>query len=312
MKTTRLKSFLRSIAGGIWGAHSRGWAISWALTIIFMVNALVLGWRGETVAFSLVGGAVSAALTCFLVHPLLKSREQAIERLKRSEERVRVGYADMLQFAHIAAHDLQSPLATISGFAGLLRERYAERLDEDGRKYVDFLEMEAQTASRLVEGLLEFSRIGTTGKQFQTARTRSLVERVAISLRMDLAAGGGKIEIRWLPDVVADEVQLERVFRNLICNAIKYRQPGRRLQVLVSARRGENETVFCVADNGVGIPAGYQDKVFAIFGRLHDEGVPGDGIGLAIVKRIIERHGGQLSYESQVDSGSRFYFSIPD
>ena len=308
----RLEPYLRSIAGGIWGGHYRDWTISRALAIIFLVNTLVLWWWEESVAFSLVAGTVSAAMTCFLVHPLLKSREKAIERLRISEERVRIGYEDMLQFAHIAAHDLQSPLATISGFAGLLRERYADQLDGDGQTYINFVETEAQAASRLVEGLLEFSRIGTTGKRFQTVRTCSLVERVMVSLRVDMAAAGGKIEVRWLPDVVADEVQFECVFRNLICNAIKYREPGRPLRVVVSVRQGENEAIFCVADNGVGIPAGYQEKVFAIFGRLHNSRIPGDGIGLAIVKRIVERHGGRLWFESQVGRGSRFYFSIPD
>ena len=300
--------FFRSILAG----HHRLWPISRALAVIFLANSLFLWWRGESVVLSMLGGTVFAALTCFLVHPLLKSREQAIERLTRSEERVRRGYEDMLQFAYIAAHDLQSPLATISGFSGLLKERYAAQLDEDGQTYIDFIEREAQGASRLVGGLLEFSRIGTGEKRFKTVKIRALVERVTISLRLDLAGGGGTIEVKWLPDVVADETQMERVFRNLICNAIKYRQPGRPLQVVVSARRGENEVIFCVADNGLGIPAGYQEKVFAIFGRLHDGRIPGDGIGLTIVKRIVERHGGQVSFTSQVDRGSRFYFSIPD
>lgn len=306
------KAQIKTLRGLLAGHHHRRWAMSRALAIIFLVNSLFLGWRGESVVLSMLVGTVSAALTCSLVHPLLKSREQAIERLKRSEERVRRGYEDMLQFAYIAAHDLQSPLATISGFSGLLKERYTAQLDEDGQTYIDFIEREAQGASRLVGGLLEFSRIGTGEKRFETVRIRDLVERVTISLRLDLAAGGGKIESQWLPDVVADGTQLERVFRNLICNAIKYRQPGRPLQVVISARRGENETIFCVADNGLGIPAGYREKIFAIFGRLHDSRIPGDGIGLTIVKRIVERHGGQVSFTSQAGRGSRFYFSIPD
>lgn len=311
---TRIKTYLRAIIGGIWGGHYKDWTISRALAIIFLVNALILWWRGGSVVFSLAVGASSAAMTCFLVHPLLRSREGAIKRLSRSEERVRAGYEDMLQFAYTVAHDLQSPLATIAGFAGLLRERYADQLDEKGQTYINFVEIEAQSASRLMEGLLEFSRIGAVSgaKNFKMIKTRSLAERVAIGLQLDLTGGGGQIKVKWLPDVVADEMQVERVFINLICNSIKYRQPGRPLQVVVSARRGENEVIFCVADNGVGIPAGYQAKIFAIFGRLHDDRIPGDGIGLAIVKRIVERHGGQVWCESQVGSGSQFYFSIPD
>lgn len=288
----------------------RCWPIGGALGIIFAAN--VLAALGGGLPLSLLFGAGNVLLAYGLLVPLLRERERVARRLLRSEGRAQQGYQDMLQFAYIAAHDLQSPLATISGFAGLFQEEYGAGLDENGRRYLQFLEEESQAASRKVEGLLQFSRVETQGKTFVLVPVKPLVERAAVSLRAELAAaGGGRIEIGSLPTVVtADGGQLEWVFLNLMGNAIKYRHPERTLRLRVSARGSAGEMVFCVADNGQGIPDGYEAKVFTIFGRLHDSQTPGDGIGLAVVKRIVERHGGRVWFESGSE-GSRFYFSIP-
>lgn len=290
----------------------RCWPIWGALGIIFAANVLAALGGGEGAPLSLLFGAGNVLLAYGLLVPLLRERERVARRLLRSEGRAKQGYEDMLQFAYIAAHDLQSPLATISGFAGLFREEYGAGLDENGRQYLQFLEEESQAASRKVEGLLQFSRVETQGKTFTLAPVKPLVERVAVSLRAELAAaGGGRIEIGSLPTVVtADGAQLEWVFLNLMGNAIKYCHPERTLRLRVSARGSAGEMVFCVADNGQGIPDGYEAKIFTIFGRLHDSQTPGDGIGLAVVKRIVERHGGRVWFESGPE-GSRFYFSIP-
>lgn len=308
VKTARylLKAFSRE---GRWY-----WLTLGAVIFILVIDVLVLSnrvsnyWLGFSF-FSL--GLINVTLAYFLMLPFLKIRRKLIEKTRRSEDRLRQSYNDMLQFAYIAAHDLQSPLATIAGFAGLLRERYAQQLDEDGQEYVNFLEIESQSASKKVEGLLRFSRVETQGQEFARVPTQSVVEYVINSLRFPLADSGGHIEVGPLPDVLADESQLGCVFQNLICNAIKYRRPDQAPFVKISATRHLDSATFCVADNGMGIPAGYQEKVFAIFGRLHDSATPGDGIGLAIVKRIVERHGGQVFFESTEGHGSQFYFSIP-
>lgn len=283
-----------------------------APVVIIGVNlGLIWGLGGETVWAALGVGLANALLTGALVLTLLRDQGRRIERLAHSEARARRQSEAMTQFAYIAAHDLQSPLATISGFAGLLQEQYAAQLNEAGQEYVDFLVSESQAASRKVEGLLAFSRVETQGKRFEMVDLPGLIGRVERSLAGPLAAGEGRLERGPLPAVVrGDATQLEIVFSNLIGNALKYRHPARQPLIRVSGRVSQWKIIFCVADNGQGIPAGYEDKVFSIFGRLHDSSTPGDGMGLAVARRIIERHGGQIWYQSEPGEGTRFYFSI--
>ncbi len=236
-----------------------------------------------------------------------------ITKYRQALAKAREAYADMLQFAHIAAHDLQSPLATISGFAGLLRAEYGDAVGDEGREYIGFLVDEAESASRKVEGLLTFSRVGTKGDEFTMSDLNEVLERVLRALAAEIKERGAVVTKGMLPVVRADEVQIERVLQNLMSNAMKFKPPEQFPVVHVSAKKEAGSWIICVADRGIGIEERFFDKAFYLLGRVQGgEDYPGDGIGLAVSKRIIERHGGRMWIESEVGVGSKFFFKLPE
>lgn len=219
--------------------------------------------------------------------------------------------ADLQHFANVASHDLQEPLRAVAGFSELLRDRYGGRLDAEADEYLRFAIDGARRMQTLVNDLLHYSRVQTQGKPFAIADCQQLLELALTNLRGARDESGAIVTHDPLPTVLADGSQLVRVFQNLIGNAIKYRGP-RTPQVHVSAKDTGAEWVFSVRDNGIGIRAEDLDRIFVIFERLHSRAeYPGTGIGLAIVKRIVERHQGRVWVESQPDVGSTFYFTLP-
>ena len=244
------------------------------------------------------GGVVS-------FHDITKYRHALAEAQK--------SYADMLQFAHIAAHDLQSPLATISGFAGLLLDEYGDKVEEEGREYIGFLVDEVESANRKVGGLLTFSRVGTKGDDFTRFDLNEVLERVLRGLAAEIKERGAGVTKGMLPVVRADEVQIERVLQNLVSNAMKFKPPELFPVVHVSAKEDGGGWVICVADKGIGIEERFFDKAFSLFGRVQGgEDYPGDGIGLAVSQRIVERHGGRMWIESEMGVGTRVFFKLPE
>ena len=232
-------------------------------------------------------------------------RENLIKDLKQTNEELR-------QFAYITSHDLQEPLRTMSSYAGLLKNRYEGKLDQDADDFIEFMVSGAARMKAMIQGLLDYSRVGTHGGEFKNFNMEDALNYAMSDLMAFINENNAKITHSELPVVYADENQITRVFQNLIENAIKFRKPNENPKIHVSAQKSDDEYVFSVSDNSIGMEPEYTDKIFEIFKRLHSIGeYEGAGIGLAIVKRIIDRHGGRVWVRSKLGKGSTFYFTIP-
>jgi PAS domain S-box-containing protein len=220
---------------------------------------------------------------------------------------------ELEQFAYVASHDLQEPLRSIGGFAELLEQRYGERLDDDGRKFLAFIQGGVERMRALISDLLRYSRSGQAPLHSQPLDANELVREALSSLDAAVRDAGAEVRVGDLPTVVADRAALAQLFGNLLSNALKFTDGRRPPEVEVSAaREGDGEWRFTVADNGLGIPPGDAERVFGMFERLHgpDE-YGGTGIGLAICRRIVERHGGRIWCEPREGGGTAFQFTLP-
>ena len=228
--------------------------------------------------------------------------EQAQELTRSNEE--------LAQFAYVASHDLQEPLRMVTSYTQLLARRYQNQLDGDANEFIDYAVDGATRMQGLINALLDYSRVGSQGKEFEPTDCEVMFQAVAANLKVAIEEIGAVVTHGPLPVVVADRSQLSRLFQNLIGNAIKYR--GERTpKVHVSAQCKDGEVLFCVRDNGIGIAPEHLERVFVVFQRLHTrEEYSGTGIGLAVCRKIVERHGGRIWVESKVDEGSSFYFTI--
>jgi light-regulated signal transduction histidine kinase (bacteriophytochrome) len=239
---------------------------------------------------------------------LLEQNEQ-LNQLNAELER---SNQELEQFAYVVSHDLQSPLQSIIGFVDLLAYKYKNKLDEKANRYIYFIEDGAKRMQQLIQGLLAYSRVGRKGGEFEPVDCKAIVEGVKHNLSASIAASQAEVICHPLPEAIADPLQLSQVFQNLIGNAIKFCRPEEPPKVEISAERKDNQWLFKVSDNGIGIEAEYFQRIFEIFQRLHTaEEYPGTGIGMAICKKIVERHGGQIWVESTVNVGTTFYFTLP-
>jgi PAS domain S-box-containing protein len=233
-----------------------------------------------------------------------------ITERKRQEDELRRSNAELEQFAYIASHDLQEPLRMVVSYSELLAKRYQGKLDEKADKYIFYAVDGARRMQMLVADLMAYSRVGSQGKPLLPVDTALVVQRVLRDLQVPISQAGATIDVHALPPVLADEGQLGQVFQNLIANAVKFRAEVP-LRVTVSAQRVPEGWQFTVADNGIGIDLQYADRIFQMFQRLHERGkFAGSGIGLAIVKRIVERHGGRIWVASESGRGSTFLFTL--
>ncbi len=232
-------------------------------------------------------------------------RENLIKNLRQSNEELR-------QFTYITSHDLQEPLRTMSSYAGLLKHRYEGQLDQDADDFIEFMVSGASRMKGMIQGLRDYSRVGTQGEKFRNFNSSEALNDAVSNLKLFIKENNAEITHSELPVVYADKNQIARVFQNLIENAIKFRKPDENPNIHVSSRINNDEYLFLVSDNSIGMEQEYTDKIFEIFKRLHAIGeYEGAGIGLAIVKRIIDRHGGQIWVRSELGKGSTFYFTIP-
>jgi PAS domain S-box-containing protein len=242
-------------------------------------------------------------------HEALRHQE-ALERraaeLNRSND-------DLQQFAYVAAHDLQEPLRMVANYTQLLAKRYAGRLDADADEFIGYAVDGALRMKILIADLLAYCRVGTTGIELSETSSAAALERALSNLQVTIEESGGKVTHDPLPIVVADGAQLVQLFQNIVGNAIKYRgaEPPR---VHVCAKKSAaKEWIFSIRDNGLGMEPKYFEKIFAMFQRLHGRSeFSGTGIGLALCKKIAERHGGRIWVESEPEKGSTFFFSLPE
>lgn len=233
-----------------------------------------------------------------------------IDARKRAEEELRRSNEELERFAYVASHDLQEPLRMVGSYVQLLAKRYKGKLDSDADEFIGYAVQGAKRMQRLIEDLLAYSRVGTRGgAPVQTSAGSALADALA-SLKLAIDEAGAAITHDPLPTVRADPGQLEHLFANLIGNAVKFHgtEPT---HVHVGVRRDGDRWVFSVQDNGIGIDPKYFDRIFVIFQRLHErDRYPGTGVGLAICKKIVERHGGRIWVESQPGRGATFFFTL--
>jgi PAS domain S-box-containing protein len=245
------------------------------------------------------------------VQDITERKRFEIALVERSEELARSN-ADLEQFAYAASHDLQEPLRAVAGFVRLLEKRYTDRLDDKGREFIAFAVDGVVRMQALIDDLLAYSRVSTRGPQLEPTDATYAIIAALQNLRAAITESGGEVLYDPLPVVMADPGQLTSLFQNLIGNAIKFRAvaPPR---IHVTAVKRSDDWLFCVQDNGIGIDPKYRERIFGIFQRLHTrEEYAGTGIGLAICRRIAERHGGHIWVESTPGTGSTFYFTLLD
>lgn len=236
---------------------------------------------------------------------------QTQELEKRSTELQRSN-ADLTQFAYLASHDLQEPLRMIASYIALLARRYQNQLDETAQRYVNFVIDGANRMETLIHDLLAYSSAGTQAVKKEPIPAEKIVQVALRNLEIPIKESSATVTYNDLPVIEADRVKLTQVMQNLIGNAIKFHKSGVSPEISITAQHAPGEWIFGVSDNGIGFDPAYSDRMFQVFQRLHAVGkYPGNGIGLAICKRIIEHHGGRLWAESQPGAGATFLFSLP-
>jgi two-component system sensor histidine kinase/response regulator len=232
-------------------------------------------------------------------------REQAQAALQRSN-------AELEQLAYVASHDMQEPLRMIASYLQLVEQRYVDKLDDDGREFIGYAVDGAKRMQGLINDLLTYSRVGTKARPFEPVSLAAVAATALSHLRVAVAESGARVELGELPQVQGDAPQLVQLLQNLVGNAIKFRGAEPPLVRLDARPEGPAWWHLRVSDNGIGIEPAYFERVFVLFQRLHSRSAyPGTGIGLALCKRIVERHGGRIWVESQPGQGAAFHFTLP-
>ena len=241
----------------------------------------------------------------------ITTRKKAEAHLLNKMEELNRSNIELGQFAYIASHDLQEPLRMVASYTQLLSRKYKGKLDSDADEFIAFAVDGASRMQRLIQDLLAYSRVGTKGQDLLNTSSEDALQQALINLRATIEESGALVTHDPLPAVLADEMQLTQLFQNLVGNAIKYQNPGVPRVHISVAKDGGKKWIFSVKDNGLGIDPQYFERIFGMFQRLHKrEEFAGTGIGLAICKKIVERHGGNISVESQPGEGSTFRFVL--
>ncbi|MBV8032091.1 MAG: PAS domain S-box protein [Betaproteobacteria bacterium] len=241
----------------------------------------------------------------------ITERKEAEAELRRAHDELARSNSELEQFAYVASHDLQEPLRMVSSYTQLLLRRYGDRLDGDAKEFMAFIVDGASRMKQLIEDLLAYSRVGTRGKELKPVAVEAPLRRAITNLRAGIEESGASISFDALPTVMADEMQIAQLFQNLLGNALKFRSASVP-RIHVAAAEKDKEWEFSVADNGIGIEPQYFERIFMVFQRLHNKGeYPGTGIGLAIYKKVVERHGGRIWVSSTLGEGTTFHFTLP-
>jgi signal transduction histidine kinase len=248
---------------------------------------------------------------CDQFNAMLAEIRRRDDELSKSNEELMRSNDELRQFAYVASHDLQEPLRSITGFCNLLKEEYHGRLDEQADTFIERIVNGAKRMKSLVTDLLGYSRVSQDQQRaFDLLDFQKVVDDALANLQGSIQEAGAEVSVGPMPAVLGDRAQLIQLMQNLIGNAIKYRSQ-RSPQIQISARKDGDAWQFSVTDNGIGIAPEHHQQIFEIFKRLHGrDKYPGTGIGLAVCKKIVQRHLGQFTVDSQVDSGSTFRFTI--
>ena len=244
---------------------------------------------------------------------LLQKHLQAKDVLARQAQELARSNVELEQFAYVASHDLQEPLRMVTSYLQLIKRRYQGHLDEDADEFIAFAVGGVERMQLLIADLLAYSRVTTHGRPFKSTDCTVTLNHALANLKVAIEESGTVVTHDQLPTVMADETQLTRLLQNLIGNGIKFHKNNARPKIHVSALRTDGGWTFSVHDNGIGIAPEYFERIFKIFQRLHtSQEYAGTGIGLAVCKKIVERHGGEIWVKSELGQGATFYFTIPD
>lgn len=317
--------------------YENGGDINWVVGSFIVVSAITLGLfsRASLIAYSVftTALALAAAIALPTLHhsvflpglatvllqaniglhsrlALIRDLAASVAERNRSNEALERSNIDLQRFAYVASHDLQTPLRSIGSFAELLESTYGAQLDEQGRDWLRRTSKSAKHLRTLIDDLLEYARVDAEPRAFERVALRGVVDRVLSLLEVAVRESGAQITCGELPEVMGDRSQLVQLVLNLVGNALKYR--GTAAPVLhIAAETTGDEWQISVRDNGIGIAPKHHLQVFEIFKRLHDlKAYPGTGIGLAVCRRVVTRHGGKIWVESQAGEGSVFYFTL--
>ncbi len=236
---------------------------------------------------------------------------QDVTEIRRAEENLMRSNIELQAFAYVASHDLQEPLRMVVSNLSRLEKGYKDQLDPKAQEYIHFAVDGGTRMRSLIDDLLDYSRVDTKGKEFVPVDMHKVVESVLKVLKLPIEENKAEVIVGPLPTISGDKTQMSQVMQNLISNAIKF-HGDERPKIEVSSRQNSREWIIAVKDNGIGLKMEYADKIFQMFQRLHtNEKYQGTGVGLAIVKKIIERHGGRIWVESKEGEGSTFTFTLP-
>ncbi|BAQ62807.1 two-component hybrid sensor and regulator [Geminocystis sp. NIES-3708] len=218
---------------------------------------------------------------------------------------------ELEQFAYVASHDLQEPLRIITSFSELFIEEYGHKINEEGKQYLQFIISASHRMKQLIKDLLALSRIQTKGKEFILLNCNQIIEEVLDIFQISMEEKKAKIIYQKLPHIMGDKFQITQLWQNLISNALKFHS-NKPIIINITVESLQNEWLFCVEDNGIGIPVKFQEKIFIVFQRLYSsDQYEGTGIGLALCQKIVTRHGGKIWVQSEIEKGSKFFFTIP-
>lgn len=235
-----------------------------------------------------------------------------LHEIERTNAELARSNKELEQFAYVASHDLQEPLRVISGYTQLLQRRYADKLDADGKEFIAYTLDSTKRLQHLIDDLLAFSRVSARGKSFSPVDLNQVLAIVTSNLSALINEANGQIVSSPLPVVLGDQTQMVQLLQNLLANAIKFRRANTPPNVRLSATRTGEYWQLTIADNGIGVDPSYAEKIFVIFQRLHSrEQYPGTGIGLALCKKIVERHGGKIWLDTNVTDGATFHITLP-
>lgn len=324
-----LASLFQAIAAGIAVSHIRRsgpylWAwgfLSGALTLMVVRRLIplfdLLGDGGsplgvtaqETtgllISLLMVGGVIGLGRLLDAVEQQRAELDRVVDELKRSNK-------ELEQFAYIASHDLNEPLRMISSYLGLIERRLGGKLDGEIKEFMNYALDGATRMRALIDGLLEYSRVGRRGEPTDGIDLNRLLGEVLIDLKAAIAQADAEVTVDNLPTVRGVENELRRTFLNLIGNALKFHAKDRKPEIKINAKAKDNIWEFSVSDNGIGIEPKHFEQIFQMFKRLHGQSeYPGTGLGLALAKRIIDTHGGRIWIESEPGKGSIFRFTLP-
>lgn len=271
--------------------------------------AVIFGSVTSITIFGII--ALFLSLTNSKLTKEVDDKQRAERRLETQAKELARSNQELEQFAHIASHDLQEPLRMVSSYTTLLERRYKDKLDSDANEFIGYAVDGAKRMQTQINDLLAYSRITTQANSLESTDCSSIFDTAMANLVVSIAKNGATVTRDPLPTLHTDASQLVSVFQNLIANGIKYHgdQPP---TVHVSAVASEEDWLFSIKDNGIGIEGEFADRIFDIFQRLHSKSeYSGTGIGLAICKKVIERHGGRIWVESEPPNGSTFFFTLP-